>query len=48
MGWAILTLAEVCTINPRRPELLCGDDTDVTFLPTSAVAEEGRKPQSAA
>jgi type I restriction enzyme S subunit len=41
-GWRWARLGEVCAINPRRPDLKRPDDTLTTFVPMSAVEEDGR------
>ena len=39
-GWQILRLGDVAEVNPRRPKLDLADDTQVTFLPMTAVADD--------
>ena len=38
-GWRLVRLGDVAEVNPRRPPLNVSDETPVTFLPMSAVAE---------
>jgi len=39
-GWRLVRLADVCTINPRRPRLrLCGNQL-ITFVPMRAIDEK--------
>lgn len=38
-GWKMVRLAEVCSINPPKPVLK--DDEEVTFLPMSAISDNG-------
>ena len=41
-GWRWVRLGEVCELNPRRPDLNRSDDAPTTFVPMSAVDENGR------
>lgn len=41
-GWQWVWLGDVCTVNPRRPAIERPDDAPTSFVPMSAVAEEGR------
>jgi len=38
-GWKMVKLGEVCSINPPKPMLK--EDSDVTFLPMSAISDTG-------
>ena len=40
-GWQVVRLGGVTEVNPRRPFLAIEDETLVTFLPMTAVAENG-------
>ena len=40
-GWRWAALSEICEINPRRPRnLAVGPETEVTFVPMSAVSDQ--------
>lgn len=41
-GWPLVRLGDVCEINPRRPRIDRSDDAPTTFVPMSAVAENGK------
>lgn len=41
-GWCWVRLRNVCEINPRRPAISRPDEAHTSFVPMSAVAEDGR------